>query len=98
MTRQFDFALVPPSMDTEKSCYQLRLQAIQQFSIDSDTPLGEVLKMPYWFISDYYASGAWNIKKEHNANRDQITLNVLQQLANTQINLRNIQVLLGNMR
>lgn len=66
----------------QKSSYQLQLEKIQSFSLDSDVPFNQVLQMPHWLIDDYYTHGAWNIKKPHSVKDDQIAMSVIQLLKN----------------
>lgn len=47
------------------NCFQLLMERIQQFSIDSDITIDAILKLPYNFIEDYYSGSAWNLKKAH---------------------------------
>ncbi|MBJ9425158.1 hypothetical protein [Acinetobacter seifertii] len=37
---------------------------MQQFSLDTDIKLNDVLGLPFYFIDEYYASPAWKLKKE----------------------------------
>lgn len=47
------------------SCFQLLMERIQQFSIDSEISIDAILKLPHNFIDDYYSGSAWNLKKAH---------------------------------
>ena len=91
MPRPFDFALLSRSKDTAKNSYQLQLEKIQAFSIDSGVAFNQILDMPYWLVDDYYKKGAWNIKKAHNEVNDQIQKNIMQMLININSSLRNIR-------
>jgi len=70
----------------------LLLKRAQNLSIDSDIPLNEVLKMPFWFLDSFYKDGAWNIKKVHKENHDQIVGNVFQYLQNIQGLLKSVSI------
>lgn len=91
MTRPADFALQSPSLDTQKTCYCLLVEKIQQFSIDADIPFNQVLDMPMHLMDDFYLKGAWNIQKAYNESRDQIRMNSYQMLQNIEVLLRAIQ-------
>lgn len=58
------------------------------FSEDSGVNLDAVLKLPFFFIFEYYDSEAWKIKKQSKANDDQIIKNVFTHLSNIQNMLR----------
>lgn len=91
MTLQYDFALLSHSQAIAKNSYQSQLEKIMQFSIDAEVPFDQVLSMPSWLVGDFYNQGAWNIKKAHNDNRDQMDKNIVQLLANINSNLRNLR-------
>nr|EKV9928708.1 hypothetical protein [Acinetobacter baumannii] len=64
MMHPFDFALLQQSPAQQESSIQSWYRKIQQFSLDSDIKLNDVLSLPFYFIDDYYASPAWKLKKE----------------------------------
>lgn len=76
MTRLADFAQLMRSQGSQKSCYQLHWEELQQFSIDSDVDLAAAMNLPYWVIGDFYKKGGWKIKKAHIDIRDQMHKNI----------------------
>lgn len=64
------------------------MQTLQMFSHDSGVSLDAVLGLPFFFISDFYKSDAWKIKKQLKENDDQINKNMIQLLSNIQNLLR----------
>lgn len=53
---------------------------MQQFSIDTDISLDQVLKMPHHFIGEYYSSKAWKLKKEEKKKNVQMNFEILKLL------------------
>lgn len=76
-------------MGTQKDLLRLRMEYLQQFSIDSNVALNDALNLPLWFVNSFYSDGAWNIQKAHTENRDQMALNVMQLLENVHTATRN---------
>lgn len=82
-------------MDMQKTSFDQRMGFLQQFCIDTGTSLSDALKLPLWFMVNYYGSEAWNIQKAHLDKHDQMSINNLQHLENLQILMKN---LLGAMK
>lgn len=51
---------------------------MQQFSLDTDISLDQVLKMPHYFIEVYYQSSAWKLKKEDMKKNVQMNIEFLK--------------------
>ena len=91
MTLRFDFELIPQSQESAQNSYNFHWGRIEQFCLDTDMTLHEVLSLPEWMLTDFYQSEAWNLKKEDKGKRDQIDRNYVQLLQNVNTNLQNLQ-------
>lgn len=90
MTRLFDFAFPTALQDFAQDCYSKFWEEIQEFAINTDSSLLDVLNMPHWVIDDYYQTKAWNIRKELNAENAKIHTRYSEILNNIIVGLKNI--------
>lgn len=76
--RRVDFGLMRQLQGSPNNYFQLLLERMQQFSIDSEISLDKVFKLPYYLIDAYYSSKAWKLKKEEKKKNVQMYIDILK--------------------